>query len=63
MFLPAPKSELLQQIRIEYRLAYDYIHPKRIQALDRLRLYSNQTRDKSLVGDTTLFTIFQTVFF
>jgi hypothetical protein len=56
------KYTILDQIRGEYQPAYDYMSPKRQESLDRLRLYSNQTRNKQLVGDTTLFTIFQTVF-
>lgn len=42
-------------------MAYDYVQPKRLQNLQRMRLYSNQTKDKSLVGDTTLFAVFNTV--
>lgn len=63
MNLPEGKSkeDILSQIKKEYKEAYDYISPKRTEALDRMRLYSNQTRNKQLVGDTTLFTIFQTV--
>src|SRR5258708_16906923 len=59
--LPKSKSDLLSQIKQEYNYAFQYINPKRIQNLDRMRLYSNQTRDKALVGDTTVFTIFNTV--
>jgi hypothetical protein len=55
------KDEILSQIKSEYRIAYDYISPKRTENLNRMRLYSNQTRNKQLIGDTTLFTIFQTV--
>ncbi|HZS47237.1 MAG TPA: hypothetical protein VFC63_19340 [Blastocatellia bacterium] len=61
MILPKEKADLLSQIKVEYNYAFQYINPKRIQNLDRMRLYSNQTRDKSLVGDTTVFTIFNTV--
>src|SRR5713101_2469785 len=62
MKLPKSKSDLLSQVKQEYQYAFDYMNPKRIQNLDRLRLYSNQKRDKSLVGDTTVFTVFNTVF-
>ena len=61
--LPEGKDEssLLSQIKVDYNYCFQYFNPKRIQNLDRIRLYSNQTRDKELVGDTTLFTIFNTV--
>ena len=61
--LPTGKqeSDLLSQIKVDYNYCFQYFNPKRIQNLDRIRLYSNQTRDKELVGDTTLFTIFNTV--
>ena len=64
MNLPENKTEaeILNQIRVEYNFAYQYMNPKRLQNLDRMRLYSNQTRDKSLVGETLVFTVFQTVF-
>ncbi|MDQ3816103.1 MAG: hypothetical protein M3362_00245 [Acidobacteriota bacterium] len=61
MELPLEKDKILSQIKREYQKAYDYIAPKRSEWLDRYRLYTNQTRNKQLVGDTTLFTIFQTV--
>lgn len=55
------EAKILSQCAIEYKLAFDYVNPKRLQILDRMRLYSNQTKDKSLVGDTTLFTVFNTI--
>lgn len=62
MLLPKKEDQILEQLKAEYREGYDWIQPKRLQVLDRMRLFSNQTRNKELVGDTTLFTIFQTVF-
>lgn len=59
--LPVSESKVLTQVKVEYNYSYQYMNPKRIQNLDRMRLYSNQTRDKELVGDTTVFTIFNTV--
>jgi hypothetical protein len=59
--LPDQKDSILSRIRTEYKQGTYYMAPKRQEALDRLRLYSNQTRNKQLIGDTTLFTIFQTV--
>jgi hypothetical protein len=61
MTLPKSESDIKTQIKLEYNYAYQYMNPRRIQVLDRLRLFSNQRRDKELVGDTTLFTVFQTV--
>jgi hypothetical protein len=62
MLLPKKEELILEQLKSEYQEGYDYIQPKRLQVLERMRLFSNQTRNKELVGDTTLFTIFQTVF-
>jgi hypothetical protein len=56
------EQECVRQIQQEYKLAYDYILPKRQEWLRRLKLYNNQTRDKDKVGDPILFTVFQTVF-
>lgn len=59
--LPKDESTILTQVETEYRLAYDFIAPKRMENLDRLKLYSNQKKNKELVGDTLLFTVFNTV--
>jgi hypothetical protein len=61
MELPDKQDTLLSQIRSEYQQAYDYMAPKRATALERYRLYSNQTRNPQLVGDTTLFTVVNTI--
>lgn len=52
---------LVDQIRREYTLAWKHQEPKKKEAETRLKLYNNQKRDKKAVGDTTLFTIMQTV--
>jgi len=52
---------LLSQIEGEYKVAYDYLQPKRLVWEKRLKLYSNQKKDARAVGDPLLFTIMQTV--
>lgn len=61
--LPTNKTEtqILQQISTEYRMGYDYVAPRRLEAQNRYKLYSNQNKSKELVSDTTLFSIFQSV--
>ena len=56
-----PYENLEKQIQAEYQLAYDHQKPKKDEWLVRLKLYNNQRRDKKAVGDTTLFSIQQTV--
>jgi len=52
---------LVAQVQAEYDLAWRHQQPKKTEWESRLKLYNNQKRDKDAVGDTTLFTIFQTV--
>lgn len=52
---------LAKQIRAEFKLAFDHQKPKKDKNEVRLKLYNNQRRDKDAVGDTTLFTIHQTI--
>ena len=52
---------LAKQIQAEYKLGWSHQQPKIVEWNLRLKLYNNQKRDKKAVGDTTLFTIFQTV--
>lgn len=52
---------LVQQAQKEYTVAFDFMKPKIDKWRMRLKLYNNQKRDDDAVGDTTLFTIFQTV--
>jgi len=52
---------LAKQIQAEYDLAWKHQQPRLARELVRLKLYNNQRREPKAVGDTTLFTIFQTV--
>lgn len=52
---------LIKQCQAEYDLAWKHQKPKKDEAEVRLKLYNNQKRDKKAVGDTTMFTIHQTV--
>mgnify|MGYP001599359702 FL=1 len=54
-------SALVKQVQSEHTQAWWFIKPKWDEWALRLKLYNNQKRDKEAVGDTTLFTIFQTV--
>ena len=54
-------SSLTRQCKKEYDVAYKFMQPKIKEWLMRLKLYNNQKRDKDAVGDTTMFTTFQTV--
>lgn len=53
--------DLAKQCQAEFDLAWAHQKPKKDEALLRLRLYNNQRRDKKAVGDTTMFTTFQTI--
>lgn len=53
--------DLQKQVHAEYDMAWKHQKPKKDEWGLRLKLYNNQRRDKEAVGDTTLFTIFQTV--
>ena len=52
---------LVSQVKTEFLLCWDYNKTKRTEGLKRLKLFNNQKRDKSKVGDPLLFTVFQTV--
>src|SRR3990167_9112425 len=54
-------ESLEKQCRTEYDISWKHQKPKKDEAEVRLRLYNNQRRDKDAVGDTTMFTIHQTV--
>jgi hypothetical protein len=54
-------TELVKQVISEYELSYWFMKPKWDEWGLRLKLYNNQKRDKSAVGDPLMFTIFQTV--
>lgn len=62
--IPIDKDEqkkLVDQFELEYQLCYKKTQSKRATALKRLKLYNNQKRDQSKVGDPLLFAIFNTV--
>lgn len=50
-----------KQVQAEFNMAWEHQKPKKDEWLVRLKLYNNQKRDKDAAGDTTLFSIFQTV--
>lgn len=52
---------LIEQVQSEYTLGWWFMKPKWDEWALRLKLYNNQKRDKSAVGDPILFTIHQTV--
>lgn len=54
-------KRLADQCDYEYQICWDDQHAKKEVALLRLQLYNNQKRDPEAVGDTTMFTIFQTI--
>ncbi len=54
-------SKLIKQVKSEHTASWWFIKPKWDEWALRLKLYNNQKRDKDAVGDTTLFTIFNTV--
>ena len=54
-------TELIKQCTSEWDQGWWHLKPKWEEWALRLKLYNNQKRDKDSVGDTTLFTIFQTV--
>lgn len=54
-------SGLIKQVESEYQLGWWFMKPKLDEWAVRLKLYNNQKRDKTAVGDPLLFTIHQTV--
>ena len=52
---------IVDQVGTEYKVAYNNQNAKKDKWEARLKLYNNQKRDDDKVGDTTLFTIHQTV--
>jgi len=55
------QKKVIKQIVAENNLAFKITDAKKTQALKRLKLYNNQKRDQSKVGDPLLFTVFNTV--
>lgn len=58
----ADYSRLAEQVKKEREVAYKFMKPKIDEWALRHKVYSNQKRDKTAIGDPLLFTIFQTVF-
>ena len=56
------ERQIVAQVQNEYKICYEFMKPKINEWLVRLRLYNNQKRDKKKVGDSLLFTVFQTLF-
>jgi hypothetical protein len=54
-------SSLVSQVQTEYKLSWFFMKPKYDEWALRLKLYNNQKRDKTAIGDPLLFTIHQTV--
>lgn len=54
-------DSLIKQANIEYEIAYQHQLSKIQKRLTHLKLFNNQKRDPNAVGDTLLFSVFQTV--
>lgn len=54
-------SGLIAQINAEHTVSWKFMKPKIDEWGLRMKVYSNQKRDKTAIGDPLLFTIFQTV--
>lgn len=54
-------ESIQKQVDYEYKMSFDHQSSKKQEQLVRLKLYNNQRRDKDAVGDTTMFTVMQTV--
>ena len=54
-------KQLTEQCRNEWEYAYRVQNSKVQKWLNRLKLYNNQKRDNDVVGDSTLFTIHNSV--
>lgn len=54
-------TELVKQCASEWEQGWWFMKPRWDEWALRLKLYNNQKRDKESVGDTTLFSVFQTI--
>lgn len=54
-------SALAKQVQSEFKVGSRFMQPKVDEWAVRLKLYNNQKRDKTAIGDPLLFTIHQTV--
>lgn len=52
---------IIQQIEQEFQLCLTFMRPKVDEWLRRLKLYNNQAREKTKVGDPLLYSIHQTI--
>lgn len=52
---------LQEQVANELTIGWKHLEPKIAEAQKRLKLYNNQKRNSKAVGDTTLFTVMQTL--
>ena len=55
------QERIIRQVEEEYQLCYPFNEAKRAVMLARLKLYNNQKRDQSTVGDPLMFTVFNTI--
>lgn len=55
------QANLVEQILAEFKEGSDYLQNKNNRTLSRLKLYNNQKRDPDAVGDTTLYSVMQTL--
>ncbi len=56
------EKKICEQVEKEYRYCEKELKPKLDEWNNRLKLYSNQRKLKTSVGDPLLFTVFQTIF-
>lgn len=54
-------TSLIKQTTSEWEQGWWFMKPKWDEWALRLKLYNNQKRDKESVGDTTMFSVFQTI--
>ena len=58
---PEQEQEVLKQVKTEFTYSDNATKTKKDEWARRLKLYNNQRRDKTAVGDPLLFTTFNTV--
>ncbi len=57
----AEQKRIVRQVNEEFDMSYKFNEAKRKTTLARLKLYNNQKRDPEAVGDSLMFTVFQTI--
>jgi len=55
------QKSIINQVNEEYDMAFAFNEAKRAISLARLKLYNNQRRNSSDIGDPLMFTIFNTI--